>query len=128
MREISILFVLGVVLASCGTADETSDTTQVDPTVEKAVNDLASRLDATADEIEVERLEEVTWSDGSLGCPEPGMVYTQALVEGSRVVLEHEGRFYDYHAGADDNPFLCESDADDGGYDSIPPLEGAVSE
>jgi hypothetical protein len=50
----------------------------------------------------------VTWNDGSLGCPEPGRYYTQALVEGMRVVVEAAGRSYDYRFGRSDKPVLCE--------------------
>jgi hypothetical protein len=28
------------------------------------------------------------WNDGSLGCPEPGMMYTQALVNGYWLIIE----------------------------------------
>ena len=36
-------------------------------------------------------MEEVTWSDGSRGCAEPGMMYTQALIDGSRITLRVDG-------------------------------------
>jgi hypothetical protein len=42
--------------------------------------------------------EDVTWSDGSLGCPRPGLMYTQALVPGWRLVVRHDGRERIYHA------------------------------
>ena len=50
------------------------------------------------DEIRVVTAETVTWSDGSLGCPEEGQMYTQALVPGYRVVLEVAGDEIAYHA------------------------------
>lgn len=41
----------------------------------------------------------VVWNDGALGCPQPGLSYTQALVPGWRiVVLLGDGRRLDYHA------------------------------
>lgn len=89
--------------------------------VSTATEDLARRLKVTAAEIEVLEVEAVTWPDGSLGCPEPGQVYTQALVEGRRIILGHGGRVYLYHAGGDSQPFLCASDEADGGYDFVPP-------
>lgn len=49
------------------------------------------------------------------------MAYTQALVEGYRVILGHESRVYLYHAGSDGQPSMCESDEPDGGYDFVPP-------
>jgi hypothetical protein len=85
-----------------------------------AVEDLAVRLGVSADAITVVKSEPVTWSDGSLGCPQPGMSYTQAIVDGFQVVLSHEDRLFDYHAGAEGEPFLCASPAKDGGYDFVP--------
>lgn len=92
-----------------------------DQVVTKALLDLESRINVDPDDVTIVIAEQKTWNDGSLGCPEPGMVYTQALVDGSRVLLEVDGRLYAYHAGADGEPFLCESDDKDGGYDFLPP-------
>jgi hypothetical protein len=89
--------------------------------VELARSDLSGRLGVSVEEVEVLDVEEVTWPDGSLGCPQPGQMYTQALVEGHRIVLEHDDRVYLYHSGGDVLPFLCESDEKDGGYDFVPP-------
>lgn len=46
--------------------------------------------------------EAVTWPDSSLGCPSPGVMYTQALVDGLRVVVEADGRQFDYRIGGGD--------------------------
>lgn len=89
--------------------------------VEQAILDLVKRTSLSPDSVTVVVAESKTWPDGSLGCPQPGMSYTQALVDGSRVLLEADGRLYAYHAGPDGAPFLCESGADDGGYDFVPP-------
>ena len=89
--------------------------------VEPALLDLARRLKVPEDQIEVLEVEEVTWPDGSLGCPQPDQMYTQALVEGHRIVLGHGERVFLYHSGGDAPPFLCESDEIDGGYGFIPP-------
>ena len=53
--------------------------------------------------------EAVTWPNGALGCPKPGMSYTQALVDGMKVVVEVEGTTYDYRFGRGDAPVLCEA-------------------
>jgi len=60
--------------------------------------DLAGRTGASADRIGVQRAELVVFNDGSLGCPEPGQAYTQALVDGYWIVLEHAGERFDYRA------------------------------
>jgi hypothetical protein len=85
-----------------GTPTDTSS-----PLVTDAVADLASQLDISPGDVTVVAAREVTWPDGSLGCPEPGMMYTQALVDGTLVVLEADGQRYEYHGGT---PLvLCEN-------------------
>jgi hypothetical protein len=75
---------------------------------EQAVADLAARLAIDPSEIVVVSWEEMTWPDGSIGCPQPGMRYTQAIVNGSKVVLEVDGVEYSYHQGGRRDLFLCE--------------------
>jgi hypothetical protein len=77
--------------------------------VAEAVRDLTRRLGVDPAEIIVVSAEEVTWRDGSLGCPRPGMLYPQVLTNGSRVVLEAQGRRYEYHAGGRRSAFLCQN-------------------
>ncbi len=144
MRTATLLIVLAIALTACG-ADPTagvettttrptaSTTTEIGtttmpttepeqlPIVAPARVDLADRLGVEPEDLEVVTAETVTWPDGSLGCPEPGMSYTQALVDGSKVVLQHEDRVYVYHAGSDDQPFLCPSENRDGGHEMVPP-------
>src|SRR5690606_40580781 len=68
------------------TAPETDPTPSgpLDERAQAAVEDLAERLGVDPEAIEVGPLEEVTWSDGSIGCPQPGQHYTQALEPGER--------------------------------------------
>ena len=64
---------------------------------------------------EVVSAEAVTWSDGSLGCPEAGQAYTQALVDGYQVILEVDGERYDYRVGSGASVRLCEGGPLEGG-------------
>ncbi len=69
------------------------------------VADLAARgVSATPQLVSAEA---VVFNDGSLGCPTPGVSYTQAQVDGLRVVVSAAGRTYDYRFGAGDAPTLC---------------------
>ena len=70
--------------------------------------DLAAKLDVSPDTLEVREAAAVVWNDGSLGCPRPDQVYTQALEPGYRIILEHGGRQYDYRATERGYLFLCE--------------------
>lgn len=63
------------------------------------VRDLAASLAIPVEEVEVERVQPVTWRDGSLGCPEPGMLYSQMLVDGFHVLLRASGETHDYRVG-----------------------------
>lgn len=70
--------------------------------------DLARRLSLDPAQIELVDAASVTWPDGSLGCPKPGMMYTQALVDGLRIRLRAGDQVYVYHSGGERPPFLCE--------------------
>lgn len=71
------------------------------------IDDAAARAGVAADAVSVERAEAVTWSDSSLGCPQPDMMYLQVLTEGYWVVLEVAGTQYDFR-GSQRDFILCE--------------------
>jgi hypothetical protein len=73
-----------------------------------AITDLAHTTGIAPGDIEVVVNESVTWRDGSLGCPKPGMMYTQALVDGYRIVLRAGGEEVAYHGSAGQAPFRCD--------------------
>ncbi|MGQ9927482.1 MAG: hypothetical protein ACUVS4_11495 [Chloroflexaceae bacterium] len=73
-----------------------------------AIADLARRTGADPTTITIVSAEAVTWSDGALGCPRPGMAYTQALVDGYRLILSLKGVNYAYHAAVNGDFFYCE--------------------
>ncbi len=75
--------------------------------IEKALADAEQRTGLPRHQLKVESAESVTWPDGSLGCPEPGMAYAQALVPGFRVKIRAAGELLDYHAGRGGTPTLC---------------------
>ena len=77
---------------------------------------LAVRLAVAAERIELLLAARTTWRDGSLGCPRPDRLYTQALVPGVLIELRAAGEPYRYHAREHGEPFLCEqppADEDD---------------
>jgi hypothetical protein len=128
MRRFSVIAAVAAaaVLVACGneagarkepTMTPTSSTSpSSEPTgrppsgpVDQAKADLARRLGVDPGQVSVVSSDEVTWRDGSLGCPEPGKYYTQALINGTRIVLEARGKQYHYHSGGARPPFLCEN-------------------
>jgi len=79
--------------------------------VAAAIADLARRTGADPAAITIVSAEAVTWNDGALGCPQPGMAYTQALVDGYRLILSLNGVTYAYHAAVRGDFFYCERPA-----------------
>ena len=73
--------------------------------------DAAARASLSSSEINVVRAQEQTWSDGSMGCPQPGQMYTQAQVNGYQVILAAAGEEYDYRAADTGYFILCEKPA-----------------
>lgn len=80
---------------------------EVPRAVQGAMADLAAHLGVSSDVIDWVSHEEVVWPDGSLGCPQPGMAYTQAIVSGSLSVFEVDGVRYEYHGATGSPSFLC---------------------
>jgi len=78
------------------------------------LTDLERQTGGSSDP-EVVSAEAVTWNDGSLGCPEPGQAYTQAIVDGYQVVLEVGGERYDYRVGSGASVKLCDRGPLEGG-------------
>lgn len=80
------------------------------------LNDLLARTGAEQSELVVIQSESLVWPDGSLGCPAPGMVYTQALVNGYRVIFGLGDETFDYHLSDGGEFVLCEIPLPDSGY------------
>ena len=74
----------------------------------RLVADASERTGEELDAIEVVQAVAITWNDGSLGCPEPGVFYTQALVDGYHVILQAGDEELDYRVGAQGGFRLCE--------------------
>ncbi|MBF4561511.1 hypothetical protein ITJ43_05115 [Microbacterium sp. VKM Ac-2870] len=69
------------------------------------VADLAAR--GVTGTPELVSSEAVTFNDGSLGCAAPGQSYTQAQIDGMRVVVSVDGKNYDYRFGQGAEAKLC---------------------
>ena len=124
-RRLMLAVSCALVLAACSgddTGDETPGATPppgaaeatfvsldaLPEEVEAAISDAAVRFGVPESEVAVAGALRVVWSDGSLGCPEDGMMYTQALVDGYLLTLEVDGQRVEYHGADGDTPFLCE--------------------
>jgi hypothetical protein len=75
----------------------------LDPILKEA----ASLAKTHPEQLVIVRAEAVVWNDGSLGCPEPGIEYTQALVNGYWVVISAAAQTYDFRVSRDGSFRLC---------------------
>ena len=74
---------------------------------EAVLADASKRTGIEAAKLEVLESAWVTWPDGSLGCPQPGMNYTMALVPGYRIRIRADHQVLNYHASARGYWVLC---------------------
>jgi hypothetical protein len=84
-------------------AGQTEDLTlEMDPvaagTVALAQRRLAVQLDLPQSRIRVVDVMPVTWTDSSLGCPQPGQQYAPILIEGYRILLAAGDEEYIFHS------------------------------
>lgn len=75
--------------------------------LEAALADLEARLHIARSEIQVQTVEKRMWSDASLGCPQPGMMYAQVITPGFLIRLSAGGKVYTYHTSLT-HAVLCE--------------------
>ena len=92
----------------------------LDSVTDAVLSDAAQRTGRKKADLVVESAEAVTWADGSLGCPEPGAMYTMALVPGYRIRIRAGDRVLDYHASLRGFFVLCPAGQ------AIEPLDGAA--
>ena len=71
--------------------------------------DAARRALVKPETITVVSATEQQWSDGAMGCPQPGQMYTQALIAGYRVVLQAGAEKYAYHSDQRGRFIVCAS-------------------
>jgi hypothetical protein len=81
--------------------------------VDPILDDAAARSGVPRDQLVVTRAEPVVWPDGGLGCPEPGVMYIQVLVDGYWVVVHTGKQELDYRGGERGGFRLCTSEQRD---------------
>ena len=84
-------------------------TSKLQNLIEQAKTDLAQRLSVSITDITLLDAKDVTWSDSSLGCPQPGMAYAEVITVGYLILLQTNDQNYEYHAGINSEAFLCDN-------------------
>ena len=111
MKKFTVgLFILALLLTACApptpAVDDhpsiiieqpTQGTSEMTPAQIAALTHLSETLNLSADQITLVSTEAVTWPDGCLGVQKMGMMCTQALVEGFKIIFEADGGEYEVH-------------------------------
>lgn len=71
------------------------------------VADAAKRFKVAESAVVLVHAEKFVWSDSALGCPEPGVIYTQMLVHGFRVVAKTSAGSLTYNTDSGDRAVIC---------------------
>ena len=79
--------------------------------IEKATLDLALRLAVDIHDIDLVEASPVVWPDGSLGCPQEGILYAQVLTPGYLIRLQAGEQVFEYHASQGTTVVYCENPA-----------------
>ncbi len=75
--------------------------------IDLAKQDLAKREGVAVDQISVVSVSAVQWPTSALGCPQPGVMYSQIVTPGYRIVLEANGVTYEYHSDRGRRAVYC---------------------
>lgn len=73
-----------------------------------AKEDLARAINVQSAQITVAQLIEKQWSDASLGCPQPDMMYAQVITPGYQAVFQYNGQKYRYNTDKARNFVRCD--------------------
>ena len=98
----------GAMVETLQPVGEPVNTASIPRAVRRAVvADAAKRFKVAESAVVLARAEQLNWSDGSLGCPEPGMAYTQMLVAGFRVDASTSEGTLTYHTDSRGKVVSC---------------------
>lgn len=99
VRSCAMLLCAATLTLACSGPEATDSEVRTPPTATNpetvARQVVADFLSVPMTEVTLVSTREQAFSDSSLGCPEPGMSYLQALTSGHQVIVEADGRRFD---------------------------------
>ncbi len=76
--------------------------------VDEVVRAAAAYAAIPATDVGVLQVEARDWPDSSLGCPRPGLMYSQIVTPGYLIVVQAGTRLLEYHSDARGRAVLCQ--------------------
>lgn len=80
---------------------------ELEKLIEIARENLSQRLSISVSEINLIDAQEVVWSDSSLGCPDPSLMYMQVLIPGYLIRLQALGLEFEFHTNKTNAVIYC---------------------
>jgi hypothetical protein len=128
-RVLFVITILMMVITACGPVTAATEEPSVPveeqeptpthipvdltPAQRATLTALADQLSLTADKITLVSTDAVTWPDGCLGIVRMGVLCTQAEVPGFKIILEANGKKYEYHTNQDGSIVMLAEGAQD---------------
>src|SRR6266498_1562019 len=126
-RVLFVLIILMMLLTACTPeAAATEEATNVEeqptptpipvdltPAERAAITALSEKLSLPVDKITLVSTEAVTWPNGCLGIVRMGVLCTQAEVPGFKIILEADGKKYEFHTNQDGSIVMLAEGAQD---------------
>jgi hypothetical protein len=75
--------------------------------VDAALQAAAQHLGVPPDQLKITQVEPHDWPDASLGCPQPGQMYSQVVTPGYLVMIASDGHQLEYHTDMRGGVTLC---------------------
>jgi len=97
MGRLIIAFLLISSLAYADAPKQAQTEVTKDKLIELAREDLAKQLAVNKDKIAVKSVEKMIWPNSALGYPQEGGFYLQVLTDGYKIILDCNGKVYEYH-------------------------------
>jgi hypothetical protein len=113
MRLTVVTMVVAVILVACSNAATapTPSPVALPPdaagAVDAARQAAATHLGIGPDQLQVSQVEPHQWPDSSLGCPQPGQLYSQIVTPGFLVMLTSGSHQLEYHTDMRSRVVLC---------------------
>lgn len=76
--------------------------------IQAALTDAETSLGIPGDQLHVVQVVPRDWPDSSLGCPQPGLMYSQIVTPGFLIVISSYNRQLEYHTDARSRVVLCQ--------------------
>jgi hypothetical protein len=113
MRLAFAIVSVTLVLAACSSSSPvpTPSPVAIQPeaaaAVDAAMQDGAKHLGVGRDQLQLARVEPQQWPDASLGCPQPGQLYSQIVTPGFLVAINSGSHQLEYHTDTRGRVVLC---------------------